>query len=105
VTTLTWWALHAHASISAAGLENGEQPGSHLGLGAALAIYLAIPAGLFAIISLLVVLPNLVRRPRYRPGRPWPHAPVWFAGPDQPDAAVRSAVPALQARGGASAEW
>ena len=98
-------AMSLTAPAWAGGVEDGVVPGSHLGVGLALAIFGGIPLALFALISLLCVGPGLARRPRYRPGRPWTHDPVWFAGPPDPDAAVRAAVPRLQAKGGVGADW
>lgn len=86
-------------------VENGERPAPGLPLLEVIGIYVAIPLGLFLLISLLVVLPGLLRRPRYRPGRPWVHDPVWFAGPEHPEVALRDAVPRLQAKGGVGADW
>jgi hypothetical protein len=59
---------------------------------------------LLVAISVLAALPRLLRRPRYRPGRPWPHDPLWFAGPETPERALASARP-LRGTGGASANW
>ena len=66
---------------------------------------MVIPIGVFLIVSALALLPSTLRRPRYRPGRPWNHDPLWFRGPDDPDSALSSARPAASGRGGASAEW
>ena len=55
--------------------------------------------------DLHAALPSMLKRPRYRPGRPWKHDPLWFNGPDDPDAAVAKARPGASGRGGASAEW
>lgn len=41
-------------------------------------IYGVIPAGFIALIALLIFVPGAARAPRYRPGRPWPHQPVWY---------------------------
>jgi hypothetical protein len=71
-------------------LDDGEVKGKSLG------------AGLVAFFS---VLPSMLRRPRYRPGRPWPYDPLWFRGPDDPEQALAGARPRATAKGGASAEW
>lgn len=63
-----------------------------------------ITVGLFVVISLLAALPRLLTRPRYRPGKPWPYDPLWFAGPENPDAAL-SGARALRGTGGASGDW
>lgn len=68
------------------------------------ALYWAITFGFFVVLAALVAGPQLLRRPRYRPGRPWPHDPLWFAGPEDPEGALAAARP-LRGLGGASAEW
>jgi hypothetical protein len=86
-------------------LDDGEVAGDSLGAGLVIVIYVLIPLGIFGVIAFLAMLPSALRRPRYRPGRPWKHDPLWFSGPDDPDAALSSARPGATARGGASAEW
>jgi hypothetical protein len=41
-------------------------------------VYVGIPAGVTGTVAALVFGPGLSRRPRYRPGEPWAHEPVWF---------------------------
>lgn len=41
-------------------------------------VYVGIPAGVTGTIATLVFVPNLIRRPRYRPGEPWSYEPVWY---------------------------
>lgn len=94
-------ALPAYARTA----EDGEQYGSGLSTLTVIGVYVGIPAGLFLLIAFFVLLPGLTRRPRYRPGRPWTHDPIWFAGPEEPEVALRAAVPALQAKGGVGADW
>ena len=86
-------------------LDDGEVPGKPLGTGMVIVIYVLIPLGAFAVIAFFASLPSMLRRPRYRPGRPWKHDPLWFSGPDDPDAALSKARPGATGRGGASAEW
>lgn len=86
-------------------LDDGEVPGDSLGAGRVILYYVVIPLGIFAVIAFLSALPSMLRRPRYRPGRPWKHDPLWFGAPDDPDSAVADARPGGSARGGASAEW
>ena len=88
-----------------AGLDDGEQPGKGISAGELIVVYILIPLAIFAVIALLATLPSALRRPRYRPGRPWQHDPLWFNGPDDPDKALVGARPGATARGGASAEW
>jgi len=88
-----------------AGLDDGEHPGKGLSVAELVGIYILIPLGIFAVIALFATLPSMLRRPRYRPGRPWQHDPLWFNGPDDPEKALVAARPGASARGGASAEW
>lgn len=47
-------------------------------------LYFAVPAAaLYLGIALLVVAPRMARRPRYRVGQPWPHAPMWWTANPQ----------------------
>lgn len=85
--------------------DDGEVKGKPLGIGLTIAIYVLIPLGAFLVIAFFAALPSMLKRPRYRPGRPWKHDPLWFNGPDDPDAAVAKARPGATGRGGASAEW
>jgi len=86
--------------------DDGDQPGAGLTALETLLWFVAVPAGLFVLISLLVIAPSAARGPRYRPGSSWWAAPVWFGGPQEadPDAAVAAAQPTGE-RGGASARW
>lgn len=79
-------------------------PGSSLGVGLTIVYFVLIPLGAFLVIAGLSILPSMLRRPRYRPGRGWSHDPMWFNGPDDPNQALASARPG-SAKGGASAEW
>lgn len=82
-----------------------EPPGEGMPLVDVILVFVCIPLGLFLLITAFVVGPTLLRRPRYRPGRPWPHDPVWFAGPIRPEQALRAAEPAGQSSGGTGADW
>jgi hypothetical protein len=47
-------------------------------------LYFAVPSvALYLGIVLLVVAPRMARRPRYRVGQPWPHAPMWWTANPQ----------------------
>ena len=67
----------------------------------------AVPSvGLYMLIVLLVVVPRMARRPRYRVGQPWPHQPMWWtANP------LGAQLPAVEGhdvtgeRGGARGSW
>jgi hypothetical protein len=93
------------AALPAYALDDGEVHGKSLGVGLTILIYVVIPLGIFLVIAFFSVLPSLLRRPRYRPGRPWNYDPLWFAGADDPDRALAGARPGVTGRGGASAEW
>ncbi len=82
-------------------------------------IFVGVPLGLFLLAALAVYGPTAVTQPRYRPGRPWDHEPVWFLpAPDgvqvpalgghtlaiEPPSSVLDA-PTRTAVGGATGEW
>jgi hypothetical protein len=85
-------------------VDDGSESGEGFSVIETLFWFVGVPAALFVGIALLVSIPSMARGPRYRPGLGWWAAPVWFNGPESPDAAVRSAVPTAQG-GGASARW
>lgn len=93
------------SAVPALALDDGEVHGKGLGTGLTIVYFVLIPLGTFLVIAFFSSLPSMLRRPRYRPGRPWKHDPLWFSGPDDPDAALQGARPGASARGGASAEW
>ncbi len=89
-------------------------------------VFVAIPAGIIALLALGVYGRSELRQPsRYRPGRPWQFAPVWYVphpeniaahlpagthpqlGSAQQVAVARGdePVPTPAAVGGASGEW
>ena len=41
-------------------------------------LFVAIPAAIIAVLALLTLRPGKDRRPRYKPGQPWEHKPVWY---------------------------
>lgn len=100
--------LTATAALGPAGAaaadDSGEFRDPSGGFADDLLLYLGIMVGVFVVIAFLVMLPRVIHRQRYRPGRPWPYDPLWFAGPDDPDVAIAGAR-SLPGTGGASAEW
>jgi hypothetical protein len=95
-------AVPAAAKLS----DDGEQSGPGLSVVQTLLIFAGIPLAVIIIIWILVSVPAKAKGPRYRPGLGWWAAPVWFNGPDNADAAVRSAQPTpIKEGGGASARW
>jgi hypothetical protein len=87
------------------GYEEGVAPGEGLTVLEGLALYLLIPAAILLTVAALVWLPGMVRASRYRPGRGWSAAPLWFGGPPDPAAAVENAQTGDLVRGGASGDW
>jgi hypothetical protein len=85
--------------------DDGEVPGHSLGLRNTILLFVVVPIGAFLVISALAVLPSTLSRPRYRPGKPWDHAPRWIGGPAPEQTAIAPAPTDPTARGGASAEW
>jgi hypothetical protein len=84
--------------------DDGEIP-SHIGPWYVVGVYVAVPLLVFLGICTFVLLPAMLRAPRYRPGKPWHHDPLWFGGPDDPEEALRGARAGVTSRGGARAEW
>ena len=84
--------------------DDGGESGAGLSVIETLLIFVGIPAALFLAVVILVNASSRARGPRYRPGLGWWAAPIWFNGPDDADAAVRTAT-ATTGGGGASARW
>ncbi len=98
-------ALLVAASPALARTSDGEQFGPKLPFLETMLIYVGIPLGLFLVVAAACAAPALLHRPRYRPGRAWTAAPIWFTGPQDPEAALERARPGRTAGGGASARW
>lgn len=103
-TAVLLTTLAASAPAYAANTDDGQQAGGGLSVVQTLLFFVGIPGALFVAIVVLVSAPSMARGPRYRPGLGWWAAPVWFNGPDDADAAVRTAA-ATYGGGGASARW
>lgn len=44
-----------------------------------LLVFVGAPLAVIVVLALLIFLPaGRARRPRYKPGQPWEHAPVWY---------------------------
>jgi hypothetical protein len=80
-----------------------------------LLVFLGIPLGFVLVMALIVYGRSQVKGPnRYRPGKPWNYAPVWYLPQTAPDSTPQDR-PALEsgaaqpttsaAAGGASGEW
>ena len=88
--------------------DDGDEPGQAMSYFSTLLIFGVLPLAMFAIISLLVIMPSLAKGPRYRPGLSWWASPVWFGGPADPDAvsAERLAqVRPTEGAGGTRVRW
>lgn len=71
-----------------------------------LLVFVAIPAGIVALLALAVYGKSIVRQPnRYRPGKGWDYPSSWYV--PHPDAVVshESTGSGTTAVGGASGEW
>ena len=87
------------------GYADGTAPAEPISLLEGLAIYAVIPAVILLTVAAIVWVPMMVRATRYRPGRGWTAAPLWFGGPPDPAAAVENARTGDLVRGGASGDW
>lgn len=71
-------------------------------------IYVVVPLGIYLLVALWAARKGLSRRPRYRPGEPWDHPPVWWSANP---AGARLAEPVAaeeqtgSVRGGAHGDW
>lgn len=91
-------------ALPALALEDGEEPAPSLPLAVNILLYLGIPVLIF-VLAAIPIFASARKKSRYRPAEGWDHQPLWFAGPDDPEAAVSSASPEQSGRGGASASW
>ena len=41
-------------------------------------VFAGIPLAIIAVMALLIFVPGGRRRPRYKSGQPWEHAPIWY---------------------------
>lgn len=95
----------ASAADGNLGPREGADPGRGLSAGATIVLFVLIPAAILLAVAALVWLPGMVKAERYRPQKGWAAAPVWFAGPPDPVAAVETAEAGTPDRGGASGSW
>lgn len=96
-------ALAAPAGADTPENWTGEAPYEVDGLDAAL-IFVGIPVLLFAVITLLVLLPSLIRGERFTVGGQ-ATADQWFGGPSKGTAELPAADDKDSKAGGASARW
>ena len=86
-------------------LDDGEVPEEPLSGLVGLGLFVGLPLLVLAGTAALVVLPDLVRGPSYRPARGWRGDAFWFAGPADAETAVREAAVGAGTRGGARGSW
>ncbi len=75
-------------------------------------VFAGAPLAVILVLALLTIAPGVRnRRPRYKPGQPWDHAPVWYephphsgGGHGGSHAAIAGAAPAGPL-GGARGTW
>jgi hypothetical protein len=41
-------------------------------------VFVGIPLAVIVVLAVLIWGPGGRKRPRYRPGQPWEHAPIWY---------------------------
>lgn len=75
-----------------------------------LVVLVLIPLGLALVISLLTVLPSMIRDRGYEPGQSWRAEAEWFGGPRKGVEAADDLSPqqiesAESGRGGTSGQW
>jgi hypothetical protein len=75
-------------------------------------VFVGAPLAIFLLLAALIFLPGGRKRPRYRPGQPWDHAPVWYephplatGGHGDGHAALEAGAQAAGPRGGARGTW
>ncbi|MGW0229480.1 hypothetical protein ACWDWO_14280 [Actinopolymorpha singaporensis] len=103
------------ASVALAGTPDTWTKEAPMPMLEVLGIYAGIPLGLFALISLLVVTPSLIRSSRVQPGASWSGQPEWFG--DRPGAEESAEAERTErstggpegstgaGRGGAGGQW
>ena len=58
-----------------------------------LLVFAGIPLAIIAVMALLIFVPGGRKRPRYKSGQPWEHAPIWYEPhPDGPAGHVSHAA-------------
>jgi hypothetical protein len=74
-------------------------------------VFVGAPLAIFLLLAALTYLPGGRRRPRYRPGQPWDHAPVWYephplaTGDHGATHAALESEASVGPRGGARGTW
>lgn len=91
--------LASSPAAQALARDDGDDPGDAMGTLEWIAWFIGGPVLLFALITLLVMVPGSRRKPRYRPGGDWQAEPLLIGGPAGVD---QSASQAPVATGGAA---
>ena len=104
LTTLLLTACANDPALYPHGEQSATRAGGDDGSVGVFAVY-GIALLLAAVIGLLAWLPGMVRGARYRPASGWTAAPIWFAGPSDPVAAVEQASTGDVTRGGTGGDW
>ncbi|MFI6030475.1 aa3-type cytochrome oxidase subunit CtaJ [Amycolatopsis magusensis] len=76
-----------------------------------LLVFAAAPLAIYLVVSLWTLRSKFAGAPRYRPGQPWEHAPIWWSA--NPEGTGRRAHAGADeagdatgtARGGARGSW
>ncbi|MBI1759389.1 MAG: hypothetical protein HYR62_09220 [Actinobacteria bacterium] len=73
-------------------------------------VYVGIPAAALAALAAVILLPGRRRSARYRPGRSWDFAPVWYRPVTDPvtsrgEPAPGGPAPVSAVGGGAHGSW
>lgn len=105
VLTVLTVVLVGAGPAAAASQDAGSDPNAGIGLVAALLLFVLVPLALLVGIGGLAWVTGGGRGSRYRPTRGWTAAPLWFAGPPDPAAALASAPADDLVRGGARGSW
>jgi hypothetical protein len=58
-----------------------------------LLVFVGVPLAVFGLVALLTLGGGARRTPRYRPGRPFAFAPVWFTSAERPGGSSGDRVP------------
>ncbi|WP_158880581.1 hypothetical protein [Amycolatopsis anabasis] len=73
-------------------------------------VFALIPLAIYGVVSLITLRSKFAGAPRYRPGQPWEHPPVWWSGNpegigDRHAESGDGADAPVQVAGGARGSW
>jgi hypothetical protein len=103
-------AVVALPSVASADTPRAWEKADHVSGLEFLTVLVLIPAGLALVISLLALLPSIIRDRGYEPGQSWRAEAEWFGGPQKGVGAADALAPdeieaAESGRGGTSGQW